>query len=177
MKRSKSTLARGLSIAAATVIAMFSLSANAQVVFPVDPEETITLANGDTVEVYKATVLSAHGNRLTVRFPHGVRHTYQVPSDYMFELDGRKVHTRNLSRGDQLTAYVTHHATHGHQIHFVEETDSGSHEIVSSAQPEPVADALPSTASAQPLLALLGVASLGLAFLFFGVRRRVGSAI
>lgn len=51
---------------AALVTASMTAGAHERV-FPVAPEETITLADGRTVKVYKATVQHVSGNRLTVR--------------------------------------------------------------------------------------------------------------
>ncbi len=77
-----------------------SMTAGAQEpVFPVAPEDTITLADGRTVEVYKATVQHVSGNRLTVRFPGGERRTYTVPAERRFNIGGREVRARDLQRG------------------------------------------------------------------------------
>lgn len=145
------------------------------IVFPTEPDRVIALDDGREIHVYKATVVSARGNRLTVRYSHGERYTYDVPADYRFDIDGRKVRTRDLSRGDELSAYVTVHEEAHHEIHYINES-AGATEVVSSITPEPVADAdeLPSTAGPMPLVGLLGVLSLGLGFLVMGIRRRLG---
>lgn len=170
-------IATGVGIA---VLASFSVTASAQsaasdYVFPVAPSETIELPDGKEVDVYTGTVQHVSGNRLTVRFPGGANHTYVVPPDYRFKVDGRSVRTRDLNRGDELTAYVTKESVHGHEINQVEETSAGVYEIVETITPEPVADSLPATASLMPLMGLLGAFSLSLGALGFGLRRRFGA--
>jgi hypothetical protein len=110
-----------------------------------------------------------------VRYGNGERYTYDVPTDYRFDVDGRKVRTRDLGRGTELTAYVTVHEAAHHELVSIDES-AGSATVVSSVTPEPVADTetLPSTAGPMPLVGLFGVLSLGLGFLVFAVRRRLG---
>lgn len=161
-------------------IATFSAPSFAQTpVFPVPPEETLEMPNGDVVEIYKATVSHVSGNRVTVRFPEGTRHTYEVPSDYRFNIGGRQVRARDLNRGDELSAYVTKHPTAGHELHYVQEEPSGGYTVVETVQPEAMADpapaTLPSTASPLPLVGLFGILGLGLGALGFGVRSRLRS--
>ena len=154
-----------------------SMTAGAQEpVFPVAPEETITLADGRTVEVYKATVQHVSGNRLTVRFPGGERHTYTVPAERRFNIGGREVRARDLQRGDELTAYVTKTATADHELVVIEEVEeTGGYEIVQSVTPEPVTDTLPATASVMPLIGLLGALCAGLGALGFALRRHLAA--
>jgi hypothetical protein len=169
--------ARGLAIAAAGLL-LASGNALAQISqdtpFPSVPDRTIDLGGDRQINVYKATVMSARGNRLTVRFDHGERFTYDVPPDYRFEIDGRKVRTRDLNRGDVLTAYVTVSNEADHEIHHVEES-GGTATVIASTTPEPVTDSLPTTASPLPLIGLLGALSLGLGGLGFAVRRRLSN--
>ncbi len=158
-------------------LATVSMTAGAQEpVFPVAPEETITLADGRTVEVYKATVQHVSGNRLTVSFPDGERHTYTVPAERRFSIDGREVRARDLRRGDELTAYVTKTATADHELVVIEEVEeSGGYEIVQAVAPEPVTDTLPATASVMPLIGLLGALSAGLGALGYALRRNLAA--
>lgn len=177
MKAIPKIIARGLAVAFAGLV-LASGSALAQGVpqdtpFPSVPDEVIDLGNDRKINVYKATVVSARGNRLTVRFDHGERFTYDVPPDFRFDIDGRKVRTRDLNRGDRVSAYVTVHDNADHEIHHVEEA-AGATTVIASSTPEPVADSLPSTASPLPLIGLLGALSLGLGGLGFAVRRRLG---
>lgn len=168
MRTILSRSARLLSALGIAGLASFAITAGAQqAVFPVPPEETIDLPDGSRVDVYKGTVQHRSGNRLTIRFPGGEHHTYTVPADYRFNIDGREVRARDLNRGDELTAYVTQHATADHQLVIIEEE-----EIVEVIIPEPVADTLPSTASVMPLIGLLGALCAGFGLLGFGVHRR-----
>ena len=149
-------------------VAMAQTGSN--VVFPAEPDRTITLENGREVHVYNATVLNARGNRLTVRFDNGERFSYTVPADYRFNIDGRMVRTRDLRRGDSLTAYVTVHQTAHHEIHHIDESGP-TPVVVASAVAEP-ADMLPATASPLPLIGLLGALFAGLGGLGLAIRRR-----
>ena len=158
----------GLSLASGAALAQMPQN----LVFPAEPDRTIDLGNDREIHVYNATVLRASGNRLTVRYDHGERYTYNVPPSYRFEMDGRKVHTRDLNRGDKLTAYVTVHNTSHHAIHHIEES-GGSVSVLNTITPEPVADMLPATASPLPLIGLLGAISLGLGGLGLAIRRRL----
>lgn len=169
ISRVLATAAAGLLLASASA---FAQGVSQDTPFPAVPDETIKLGDDREIHVYKATVISARGNRLTVRFDHGERFTYDVPPEYRFEIDGRKVRTRDLNRGDELTAYVTVSQTADHQLVQVEES-AGTTSIVATTMPEPVADMLPSTASPIPLIGLLGALSLGLGGLGFAVRRRL----
>ncbi len=177
MKAIPTIFARGLAVAFAGLL-LAGGNALAQVPqdtpLPAVADEVIDLGNGRSIHVYKATVQSARGNRLTVRFDDGERFTYDVPPDFRFDIDGRKVRTRDLNRGDRINAYVTMHETAPHEIHHVERS-GGSVTVISSDTPEPVADRdmLPSTASPLPLIGLLGALSLGLGGLGFAVRRRL----
>lgn len=159
----------GLSLAFGTVPALAQ-----GVVFPVEPEEVRDLGDGRTMEIYRATVVSTRGNRLTVRFPHGVKHTYDTPEDFRVLVGGQKTRVRDLQRGDELTAYVTKHEVQGHTLHSADIADAGGSSSASSVQPEAVADAdeLPSTASSLPLIGLLGTLCIGLGLLGFGLQRR-----
>lgn len=158
---------------AVVAAASFAATAGAQEpVFPGTPSETIDLPDGRVVEVYTATVQNVSGNRLTVRFPGGERHTYTVPPDFRVNIGGRQVRARDLNRGDTLTAYVTRHATADHELVIIEEVADDQYEVVQSVTPEPVADTLPSTASPMPLVGLLGGLGVALGLLGFGLRRR-----
>jgi hypothetical protein len=153
------------------------LTAEAQeAVFPVLPEETIALPDGRTVEVYKATVQHVSGNRVTVRFPSGERHTYDVAPDFRFNIGGREVRARDLQRGDELTANIVRHPTANHELVVVEEVeDTGGYQVVETVTPEPVADTLPTTASFMPLVGLLGALCATSGALGFGLRRRIAT--
>jgi hypothetical protein len=165
-----------LGLVLATGIAM-AQTTTSNIVFPEEPDRVIALDDGREIHEYKATVVSVRGNRLTVRYGNGERYTYDVPTDYRFDVDGRKVRTRDLGRGTELTAYVTVHEDAHHELVSIDES-SGTAAVVSTVTPEPVADTetqtLPSTAGPMPLVGLFGVLSLGLGFLVFAVRRRLG---
>ena len=158
----------GLSLAGGVALAQTA----ADLAFPIQPDRTISLDGDREVHVYKGTVERVVGGRLTIRYPHGERHTYTVPSDFRFDINGRKVPARSLRRGDELTAYVTVHDTADHEIHHVEES-AGTAEVISSVTPEAVADMLPMTASPLPLLGLLGAISMGLGAFGLFLRRRL----
>ena len=158
----------GLSLASGAALAQTSQ----QDYFPFEPDRTIELGDDREINVYSATVVSARGNRLTVRYENGERYTYDVPTDYRFEIDGRKVRTRDLRRGDVLTAYVTVHNEAHHALHNIDES-GGSVTVLNTVTPEPMADMLPATASPMPLIGLLGAISLGLGGLGFAMRRRL----
>lgn len=158
--------------------AFASATASAQgLVFPVEPERTITREDGSTVEIYNATVQSVRGSRLTVRFPHGDRFTYDVPSDFRFSVDGRQLPVQRLQRGDRLTAYVTKHPEQGHVLHHVEESADTAPKFVSEVRhtetPDEAPAELPATASNLPLFGLIGALSLALGLAGFAVRRRL----
>jgi hypothetical protein len=141
------------------------------VVFPEPPDETINLGDGRTLYKYSATVVSARGNRLTVRYPHGTTYTYDVSPEFRVEIDGRKLRVRELQRGDTLTAYVTAHETADHEIVYYEPTTQS---VVETDTPEPIADTLPTTASPLPLIGLLGALGVSLGGLGLALRRRLG---
>jgi LPXTG-motif cell wall-anchored protein len=155
---------------------MFALFASVAVgqgvVFPVAPDRTFNLADGTSVEQYNGTVQSVRGTRLTVRFPHGERYTYDVPEAFRFIVNGREIGVRELRRGDRLTATVTRHASGGHVLHHVDNVDAPQ-ASVAQVQHAPEPDALPSTASFTPWLALFGALSLGFGVLGFALRRRL----
>mgnify|MGYP001813601551 FL=1 len=158
----------GLTLVSGATLAQVSEN----VVFPGKPDRVVDLGEGREIHVYDATVLRAAGNRLTVRFTHGETYTYDVPSDFRFKIDGRNVRTRDLNRGDTVTAYVTVHETAHHAIHHVDESGPAP-VVISTATPEPVADMLPSTASPLPLIGLLGALFTALGGLGFAIRRRL----
>lgn len=175
----KSSFVMSVTAAAALLLGTLgSSTASAQgsgLVFPTEPEEIITLPDDRRVEVYKATVERVRGNRLTVRFPHGERHTYEVPSDFRFKVDGRDVSVRQLRRGEELTAYVTLHEDDGHEIHHIPEPAAAAPVVRNTVRAQPMPDPveLPGTASPLPLIGLLGALSLGLGGLGFALRRRM----
>ncbi len=150
-------------------IALAQMSEN--LVFPDKPERTISLGDDREIHVYNATVRSARGNRLTVRYDHGGIYTYDVPADFRFNMDGRDVRTRDLNRGDKITAYVTVHQVAHHAIHHIDES-SGPVRVISSVKSEPTADVLPTTASPLPLVGLLGGLFVGLGGIGLAIRRR-----
>jgi hypothetical protein len=142
-------------------------------VFPGSPVETITQPDGSVVEVYSAVVESVRGNRVTVRFPSGERHTYSPPADFRFEVDGQMLRTSQLQRRQTLRAYVTRHPERGHSLVQIEDTSAATPVYVPVVQPEPEADMLPATASNLPLAGLLGGALVALGAFGFGIRRRL----
>ncbi len=119
MRAASFSLARQLA-ACLVGLTLFSGAALAQtqqnLVSPTDSDRVIDLGEGREIHVYKATVRRASGNRLTVRFDHGDVYTYNVPSDYRFNIDGRDTRTRDLNPGDTITAYVTVHDTAHHAL-------------------------------------------------------------
>lgn len=143
----------------------------------IEPTRTVSLDDGTEAYVYEATVIQAVGNRVTVRFADGGRHTYNVPSNFRFNIDGRMVPTRQLQRDDQLRVYAKFHPEADHEI--VEVDESGAAPVVMAsavaeptADPEPTAAMLPSTASPLPFIGLFGLFCTALGGLGLAIRRR-----
>lgn len=142
-------------------------------VFPDVPFETLTKEDGTIVEVYSAVVQNVRGNRVTVRFPNGKRHTYTPPRDFRFDVDGRMLRVQDLVRGQTLRAYLTFHPVAGHSLVHVDNAQSDAPTYVAMVEPEPMTDELPTTASNLPLTGLLGGLLLALGAIGFGIRRRL----
>lgn len=166
-----------LSIVCFTLVfaALLAAPASAQQgpVFPDSPVETIEQADGSVIEVYSAVVQNIRGNRVTVRFPNGQRHTYNPPRDFRFEVNGQMMRVQDMVRGQTLRAYVTRHPELGHSLVQVDNTDADMPVYTPVVQPEPMTDELPATASNLPLTGLLGGLLLALGAIGFGIRRRL----
>lgn len=79
MNWSSIDVVRGAAVVAAATFAFTTASAQQGLVFPVEPVEVMQIDADTRVEVYEGTVDRVRGNRVTMRFPHGERHTYTVP--------------------------------------------------------------------------------------------------
>ena len=149
------------------------VSAQQNPIFLDSPVETITQDDGSVVEVYSAVVQNVRGNRVTVRFPNGQRHTYNPPRDFKFDVNGEMKGVQDMVRGQTLRAYVTRHPEAGHSLVQVDNSNADMPVYTPVVQPEPMTDELPATASNLPLTGLLGGLLLALGAIGFGIRRRL----
>lgn len=133
--------------------------------------------NGERFAKMKVEILETRGRTARFRFKHpgggyGPAESTTVDADWRTELDGQSYSMRQLNAGQDLNIYLPSDRweanlgdtsgvlTTYYAIVMVEESSSGS------------GAALPSTASALPLIGLLGVGSLFAAFLMRIRRRR-----
>jgi len=131
--------------------------------------------SGERYAKMKVEVIQTRGRTGTLRFKHrdggyGPTQSTTVDADWRTEIDGRSYSMRQLKAGQDLNIYIPSDRweanlgdtsgvlTTYYAIVMVEESGSGA--------------ALPSTASALPLIGLLGVGSLFAAFLMRIRRRR-----
>lgn len=133
--------------------------------------------DGERYAKMKVEILQTRGRTATFRFKHpdgsfGPTQSTTVASDWRAEIGGQTYSMRQLNAGQEVNVYVPSDRweaqlgdtsgvlTTYYAVVMVEESSSGS------------GAALPSTASALPLIGLLGVGSLFAAFLMRIRRRR-----
>jgi len=66
----------------------------------------VAAAQTTTYEVRQGTVLHVDGNTLYVQLNDGTVREFDVPSDFMFNIDGRMVSVNNLKAGTKLTQTI-----------------------------------------------------------------------
>jgi hypothetical protein len=135
----------------------------------------ITERNGEPYALYKAEVTRVRSDGVDVRFklPEGGksdRRYIKTRPEFRVLIDGRATRVRDLAVGQELTAYVK---VREPVVALAQPADEPVAEPVPLEAVEPavetrVAEAMPQTASALPLFALLGS---GLVLLAGGIRR------
>ena len=66
----------------------------------------VAAAQTTTYEIKQGTVLHVDGNHLYVKMADGTVKDAEVPSDFLFEVDGRKVNINQLKPGTKLTQTI-----------------------------------------------------------------------
>ena len=67
---------------------------------------TVAIAQTTTYEIKQGTVLHVYGNHLVVKMADGTVRDADVPSDFLFEVDGKKVPVSELKPGTKLTQTI-----------------------------------------------------------------------
>jgi len=67
---------------------------------------TVAMAQTTTYEIKQGTVLHVYGDNLVVKMADGTVRDIEIPSDFLFEVDGRKVPVSQLKPGTKLTSTV-----------------------------------------------------------------------
>ncbi len=67
---------------------------------------SVAIAQTTTYEIKQGTVLHVYGNHLVVQMADGTVRDADVPSDFLFEVDGRKVPVSQLKPGTKLTQTI-----------------------------------------------------------------------
>jgi hypothetical protein len=146
---------------------------------------TITTASAPVIEkteeVKEATVVRVIGQNVFLQLPDGKYKRYEVPKDFLFDYNGKKLPVSQLSPGMKVTQTIVSEK----QVATVTAADiqaSVSQPTPAAApapaappapQPPPApATKLPKTAGPLPLVGLLGLLSLGLGAGLSALRRR-----
>ena len=66
----------------------------------------MAMAQSTTYEINQGTVLHVYGNHLVVQMADGTVRDADVPSDFLFEVDGQKVPVSQLKPGTKLTQTI-----------------------------------------------------------------------
>jgi hypothetical protein len=66
----------------------------------------VAMAQSTTYEIRQGEVLNVYGNHLVVRMADGTVRDVEVPSDFMFDVDGKKVPVTGLKPGTKLTQTI-----------------------------------------------------------------------
>jgi len=66
----------------------------------------VAAAQSTTYEIKQGTVLHVYGNHLVVKMADGTVRDAEVPSDFLFEVDGRKIPVTQLKPGTKLTQTI-----------------------------------------------------------------------
>ena len=67
---------------------------------------TVAIAQTTTYEIKQGTVLHVYGNHLVVKMADGTVRDADVPADFLFDVDGRKVPVSQLKPGTKLTQTI-----------------------------------------------------------------------
>jgi LPXTG-motif cell wall-anchored protein len=67
---------------------------------------SVAIAQTTTYEIKQGTVLHVYGNHLVVQMADGTVRDADIPSDFLFEVDGRKVPVSQLKPGTKLTQTI-----------------------------------------------------------------------
>ena len=67
---------------------------------------TVAMAQTTTYEIKQGTVLHVYGDNLVVKMSDGTVRDIEIPSDFLFEVDGRKLPVSQLKPGTKLTSTV-----------------------------------------------------------------------
>ena len=67
---------------------------------------SLAIAQTTTYEIKQGTVLHVYGNHLVVQMADGTVRDADVPADFLFEVDGRKVPVSQLKPGTKLTQTI-----------------------------------------------------------------------
>lgn len=67
---------------------------------------TVAMAQTTTYEIRQGTVLHVYGDNLVVKMADGTVRDIEIPSDFLFEVDGQKVPVSQLKPGTKLTSTI-----------------------------------------------------------------------
>ncbi len=67
---------------------------------------TVAMAQTTTYEIKQGIVLHVYGDNLVVKMADGTVRDIEIPADFLFEVDGRKVPVSQLKPGTKLTSTV-----------------------------------------------------------------------
>lgn len=164
-------------MAASLLMLALSVTAQAQMDIPANPDATYRTADGKEVREYDVRVHRVGHNHISVEFSNNAIGTYRVPNDFRFDIDGNPTSLSGIVPRQRLKAYLTYDNDEWHLVHHSGDIVDDVVTVVTVAESAPEEDlvevssapSMPTTASPLPMIALGGLALLGLSA---GLRRR-----
>jgi hypothetical protein len=161
-------------LAAMLTLGMAGMASAQDIELPDNPDKTFRTAEGQEVRQYMLEVKAVGRRHVTVEFSDGSRHTYRVPNDFRFNIDGTPTPLSGIYPRQKLRAYFYYNQGEWQmtQPADFDVVESEPVEIVAVADQAPEEDLMPvmddvpempKTAGTLPMIALIGLVLLAAA--------------